>query len=64
MLAPGHDESFALDDAQLAEIEERMARADLGEVEPARSVLDGLRITEGPQRRDPSNPDPKEPARI
>ena len=43
VLATGHDESFDLDDSQLAEIEARMARADLGDVEPAGVVLERLR---------------------
>ncbi len=43
MLATGRDESFDLDDAQLAEIETRMAEADQGEVEPASAALETLR---------------------
>jgi predicted transcriptional regulator len=43
VLAAGPDESFDLDDAQLAEIDARMAEADRGEVEPAGAVLERLR---------------------
>jgi hypothetical protein len=40
----GADEApFDLDDAQLAELEARMAEADRGEVEPAQAVLARLR---------------------
>jgi hypothetical protein len=37
------EELFDLDDGQLTELENRMADADRGEVEPARGVLDKLR---------------------
>jgi hypothetical protein len=43
VLAASSDEPFDLDDAQLAEIETRMAEADRGEVEPAGAVLEALR---------------------
>jgi hypothetical protein len=43
VLAASPDEPFDLDDAQLAEIEARMAEADRGEVVPARVVLEALR---------------------
>ena len=43
VLATGHDESFDPDDSQLAQIEARMARADLGNVEPAGVALERLR---------------------
>jgi hypothetical protein len=43
VLATGGDDSFELDDAELGELEARMAEADRGEVEPAESVLARLR---------------------
>ena len=43
VLTPGSDELFELEDAQLAEIETRMAEADRGDVEPAETVLERLR---------------------
>ena len=59
VLAPGQDESFALDDAQLAELEDRMTRADLGEVEPAGAVLERLQSVgiEGIDGRDLIGPE-------
>lgn len=43
VLTAGHDEPFDLDDAQLTELETRMAEADRGAVEPADVVLARLR---------------------
>jgi len=43
VFATGHDKSFDADDSQLSKIEARMARGDLGEVEPAGVVLERLR---------------------
>jgi hypothetical protein len=43
VLATGHEEPFDLDDAELAELEARMAEADRGEVEPVGPVLERLR---------------------
>ena len=43
VLTAGHDEPFDLDDAQVGELESRMAEADLGELEPAEVVLANLR---------------------
>ena len=43
MLTRGEEEPFELDDAQLDELERRMAEADRGEVEPAETVLAKLR---------------------
>jgi predicted transcriptional regulator len=43
VLAAGREEPFDLDDAQLSEIEARMAEADRGEVEPVGAVLERLR---------------------
>ena len=43
VLTPGDHEAFELDDAALAELENRMAEADRGEVEPEATVLDSLR---------------------
>jgi hypothetical protein len=45
VLTGGSDELFELDDAQVAEIETRMAEADRGDVEPADTVLERLRRT-------------------
>jgi hypothetical protein len=42
VLAASPDEPFDLDDAQLAEIETRMAEANCGEVEAAGAVLEAL----------------------
>jgi hypothetical protein len=44
VLATKEDDSFDLDDAQLAEIETRMAEAERGELEPAGAVLERLRL--------------------
>jgi hypothetical protein len=43
VLTAGHDEPFDLDDAQLTELETRMAEADRGEVESGDVVLARLR---------------------
>ena len=43
VLTAGDEEPFDLDDAQLAELEARMAEADRGQVEPAAAVLERLR---------------------
>ncbi len=43
VLTPGTEAPFDLDDAQLAEIEARMAAADRGEIEPVGAVLERLR---------------------
>jgi predicted transcriptional regulator len=43
VLTSASDEPFDLDDAQLAELETRMAEAERGEVEPAAAVLARLR---------------------
>jgi hypothetical protein len=43
VLTVGGEEPFDLDDAQLSELESRMADADRGEVEPADAVLARLR---------------------
>jgi hypothetical protein len=43
VLTVGGEEPFDLDDAQLSELESRMAEADRGEVEPADAVLARLR---------------------
>ena len=45
VLTAGDEEPFDLDDAQLAELEARMAEADRGQVEPAAAVLKRLRRT-------------------
>jgi len=44
VLATSQDDSFGLDDDQLTEIETRMAEADRGEVEPATTALESLRL--------------------
>ena len=44
VLAAGRDGPFDLDDAQLAEIEARMAEADGGAAEPAAAVIEKLRL--------------------
>lgn len=43
VLTAGHDEPFDLDDAQLTELETRMAEADRGEVESGDVVIARLR---------------------
>ena len=43
VLTVGGEEPFDLDDAQLSELESRMAAADRGETEPAEAVLAKLR---------------------
>jgi hypothetical protein len=43
VLTGGEEEPFDLDDAQLVELEARMAEADEGEIEPAEAVLGKLR---------------------
>jgi hypothetical protein len=43
VLTRGEQEPFDLDDAQLDELERRIASADMGEVEPAEAVLAKLR---------------------
>ena len=43
VLTAGAEAPFDLDDAQLTEIEARMAEADRGEVEPFGAVLERLR---------------------
>lgn len=43
VLTRGVEEPFDLDDAQLDELERRMAEADRGDVEPAEAVLGKLR---------------------
>lgn len=43
VLAASREEPFDLDDAQLAELEARMAEADRGAVEPVGPVLERLR---------------------
>lgn len=45
VVTAGDEEPFDLDDAQLAELEARMAEADRGQVEPAAAVLERLRRT-------------------
>jgi hypothetical protein len=43
VLTADAEEPFDLDEAQLTELEERMADADRGEVDPAAAVLERLR---------------------
>jgi hypothetical protein len=43
VLTAGDDVAFELDDAQLAELEGRIAEADGGDVEPAQLVFANLR---------------------
>ncbi len=43
VLTADSEEPFDLDEAQLSELEARMAAADRGEVEPAAAVLERLR---------------------
>jgi hypothetical protein len=43
VLTGSDEESFDLDEASVAELEARMSEADLGEVEPAATVLARLR---------------------
>ena len=48
VLTGGGEEAFDLDEAQLTELETRIAEADRGEVEPAEVVLARLRRMETP----------------
>ena len=43
MVLTGDTDAFDLEEAQLAELETRMAEADRGEVEPAAAVLERIR---------------------
>ena len=43
VLTSGNEEAFDLEEAQLTELESRIAEADQGEVEPAEVVLARLR---------------------